>query len=149
MKSKENTTTNKVEVLIGGEVITLRSNERVEHLHRLARYVDEKITTITAKTRAAVLSERVRSVLIALNVADDYFKSVDSFKDVELTQKKTAKEISQLQKENTLLQQRIKELQEELGRTRVELNEFINNFDQEHSDNIVKLPHKHARKVAR
>lgn len=152
VNATEKKESSKVDVLIGGDVITLRSTEEPEYLHRLARYIDKKITDVTKASQSAAIDERVRTLLIALNVADDYFKVIDGFTELEGVQKKFAKEMGRMQKENTLLQQRINELQEELGKTRSELDEFIQNFDQlteeEKADNILPM-RPDARKAAR
>ena len=150
MDKKESKTT-KVDVLIGGEIITLKSSEEPEYLQRLARYVDQKTSDVTSSSKSAVIDERVRSLLITLNIADDYFKVFDGFKELESVQKMFAKEMGRMQEENTLLQQKLKELQDELTKTRTEFDDFLQTFDKdnEKSDNILTLPRNEARKAAR
>ena len=139
---------NRVKVVIAGEIVALKSAENAEHMHRVAQYVDEKISEITAATNAPVLDERTRSMRIMLNIADDCFKKMNSISDIEKKHKKSEKELARLQEENKILLERVASLQDELELTRDELDEFIINFDEGREekkiDNIVTLPRKVA-----
>jgi len=142
----------KMDVVIAGEIVTLKSTEDADHLHRIARYVDQQIAEISAASKSTLMDERVRTLLIALNIADDCFKKMDNFRDTEKTSRKLQKELAKAQNENALLQQKIKELQSELANTRDELEDFIENFDEdedETSDKILTLPIHDSRKVVR
>jgi len=141
---------NKVEVVIAGEIITLKSTEEAAHLHRIAQYVDKKISEITSSSQTPVIDERVRTLLMALNIADDCFKKLDSLSALEATHKKYVKEMGRMQEENKLLQQKVNKLKEELTATRKELDDFIQNFnDEEKSDKILTIPSPDTRKAAR
>jgi len=136
---------NFVDVVIAGEIITLKSTEDAAHLHRVAQYLDKKISEVTTRS-TAVIDERTRTLLIALNITDECFKKMDGFKELDAVHKKVMREMQRMQAENTELQLKIKELQDELTKTRAELDEFINNFDDEEPvyDNILTLPRKAA-----
>ena len=141
---------NKVEVIICGEVITLRSNEEEAHLQRIARYIDRKLTDLTAANANASFNERIRTLLIALNVADEYFKASDALARVNVEQEKYMNEIALMQEENELLQEKFYELQAELANTRAELETFISEFDttqQNDSAKLLSLPSTKKRKA--
>jgi len=141
----------KMDVVIAGEIVTLKSTEDADHLHRISRYVDQQIAEISAASQTSLMDERVRTLLIALNITDDCFKKMDNFRDTEKVNRKLQKELTKAQDENTLLQQKIKELQSELANTREELDDFIENFDEEDeaSDKILTLPIHESRKAVR
>ena len=133
----------KVKVLIGGEVIVLKSNEQPDYLQRLARYSDQKIEEIKSKSVTAAIDDRIRTLLIALNIADDYHKALDKFQRLDSVHKRFVHEMGKLQEENAQHAKKIKELEDELASTKKELSEFINSFDAEtpaEGENILTLP---------
>ena len=65
---------NKIQVLIGGKIYTLSGYESEEYLQRVAAYLNNKITQIRALDGYARLSPEMKSLLLNLNTADDYFK---------------------------------------------------------------------------
>jgi cell division protein ZapA len=134
---------NKVNVVIGGEIITLKSSENAEYLQRIARYADEKIEEIKSKSKAAALDDRARSLIIALNIADDYHKAVDKFTRLDSLHKRLVNEMGKLQAENSKITEEMKNLKTELASTQKELDEFIKSFDTDNApeaENILTLP---------
>ena len=67
-------TKNVTQVLIGGKIYTLSGYESEEYLQRVAAYLNNKITQIRALDGYARLSPEMKSLLLNLNTADDYFK---------------------------------------------------------------------------
>ena len=65
---------NVTQVLIGGKIYTLSGYESEEYLQRVAAYLNNKITQIRALDGYARLSPEMKSLLLNLNTADDYFK---------------------------------------------------------------------------
>jgi cell division protein ZapA len=137
---------NRVEVVIGGEIITLVSIENEEYMQKLARYINRKMADIKAVNSNASINERTRTVFIAANIADDYFKAKDKSDELELELKKYVTELGQIQEENLLLTDKIKELQDKLNQARKELDEYITNFD---ANNIVHFTNKEPKTTAR
>jgi cell division protein ZapA len=132
----------KVEVLIGGEIITLMSAEHEDYITRLARYTDRKINEIKAVKSNAMIHERTRTVLIAINLADDYFKEHEKVLEIETLLKKYNNDIAEMEEENRLLQESVMELQGQLEQARRELEEYIVNFDND--TNVVAMPQRAA-----
>ena len=62
------------EVLIGGKVYTLSGFEGEEYLQKVSSYLNHKITECTNSEGYRKQSADTRNVLLALNIADDYFK---------------------------------------------------------------------------
>ncbi|MCL2356335.1 MAG: cell division protein ZapA [Defluviitaleaceae bacterium] len=138
----------KVDVVIGGEIVTLKSNEQPDYLQRLARYADEKINEIKSKSVAAAIDDHFRTLLIALNIADDYHKTLDKFQRLDSLHKQLVQEMSKLQEENSRLGSEVKKVKSELYRTKKELDDFIKSFDAENppeGENILTLPKKNFK----
>ena len=70
-------TRNKLEVSICGENITLMSEENEEHMQKVALYINRKLGEIKKFNSNASINERTRALFIAVNIADDYFKTLD------------------------------------------------------------------------
>jgi len=66
---------NNAEVLIGGKVFTLSGFESEGYLQKISTYLNHKLTECTNSEGYRKQSAESRSVLLALNVADDYFKA--------------------------------------------------------------------------
>jgi len=126
---------NRVDVVICGEVITLKSNEEEAHLQRIARYIDRKLAELTATNANASINERIRTLLIALNVADDYFKASDSLARTNAVNEKYVHELGRMQQEYALLKEKFYELQGELTLARAEL-------ESRDGMNVLSLPRK-------
>jgi cell division protein ZapA len=147
---------NKVDVVIGGEIITLRSGEQPDYLQRLARYADQKIEEIKSKSVSAAIDDRAKTLLIALNIADDYHKAMDRFQRLDAAHKALVQEMGKLQNENASVKTRMKEMESELGKMekeltkkKKELDELIKSHDTKEipeGENILTLPN--VRKAA-
>ena len=128
---------NKTEVLIDGKIYTLSGYESEEYLQRVATYINNKLAELKKLDGYARLSQELKSILLELNVADDYFKAKNlvemveeelAQKDQELydlkhelisTQIKledAAKELEALKEQATEYQKQIVKLETELGK---------------------------------
>jgi cell division protein ZapA len=128
---------NKVEVVIGGEIITLKSAESEEYIHKLARYVDRKINQMKAVNSNASINEKTKTIFIAVNVADDYFKTMDKFTKLKEEHEKYIVALGEEQEENILLHEKILDLQYQLNKSREELEDFMKSFDDAVADSKV------------
>ncbi len=128
---------NKTEVLIDGKIYTLSGYESEEYLQRVATYINNKLAELKKLDGYARLSQELKSVLLELNVADDYFKAKNQVEMVEeeLAQKDqelydlkhelistqikledAAKELEALKEQATEYQKQIVKLETELGK---------------------------------
>ena len=128
---------NKTEVLIDGKIYTLSGYESEEYLQRVATYINNKLAELKKLEGYARLSQELKSILLELNVADDYFKAKNQVEMVEeeLAQKDqelydlkhelistqikledAAKELEALKEQATEYQKQIVKLETELGK---------------------------------
>ena len=63
------------EVIIGGKVFTLSGYESEEYLQKVASYINNKINEYNKIDSFKRQSSDTQSVLLQLNIADDYFKA--------------------------------------------------------------------------
>ena len=123
-----------VQVLLGGKVYTLSGYESEEYLQKVAAYLNGKITEFRGMDGYHRLSQEMRSILLNLNIADDYFKvrkKIEELED-ELSEKEkelyefrhemitTQVRLENAEKEKNALEERNTRLQEELIRLRVQ-----------------------------
>ena len=66
---------NYTEVLIGGKVITLAGYESEEYMQKVATYLNHKITECRNSDGYCRQNTSLQNTLLALNIADDYFKA--------------------------------------------------------------------------
>ena len=128
---------NKTEVLIDGKIYTMSGYESEEYLQRVATYINNKLAELKKLDGYARLSQELKSILLELNVADDYFKAKNQVEMVEeeLAQKDqelydlkhelistqikledAAKELKALKEQATEYQKQIVKLETELGK---------------------------------
>ncbi len=131
MSSAKHTT----EVLIGGKVYTLSGYEGEEYFQKISSYLNRKITECSNSEGYRKQNADTRNVLLALNIADDYYKAkkqCDLFEnDIELKDKEmydlkhelisvqiklenAEKELSKMKDENNDLQMQIVKLETEM-----------------------------------
>lgn len=94
---------NKVTVTIDGQEYTLVASEDAAYMKKIAAHVDSKIAEVRQDSRIPVLDG---IVLAALNMADEYFKSLETaenlraqIKDCLEESKKLEMELSEMKRE--------------------------------------------------
>ena len=125
---------NKTQVIIAGKIYTLSGYESEEYLQKVAAYLNGKITEFRGMDGYHRLSQEMRSILLNLNIADDYFKvrkKIGELED-ELSEKEkelyefrhemitTQVRLENAEKEKNALEERNAQLQEELIRLRAQ-----------------------------
>jgi len=121
---------NRVDVVINGDVIKIKSSESIDYLQRLAHYTGVRINEISERYATIMISERERTLLMALNIADDYFKAEPEMKRLTAENKHLLKECTDVHDENIKLTERMHSLERELAQMRLELDEALNNSDE-------------------
>lgn len=94
------------EVLIGGKVYTLSGYESEEYLQKVALYINNKISEYNKIEGFRRQSVGTQSVLLELNIADDYFKALK--KATALEEELAAKEKELYDMKHELIAARIK-----------------------------------------
>lgn len=105
---------NKVEVIIGGHIYSLRGDESQEHIQKVAALINEKINDIQKSNIRTHLSTSKIHMLTALNIASEYLKVQD-----ELTA--YAMDLEKCSAENIALKDKIQEMALELTEAKNQL----------------------------
>ena len=146
---------NKTKVVICGEVLTIKSRESSDHLFKLASYVDEKLSNTIAKSTRAAVDERMRTLLIALNIADDYFKSQDALENLQRKQKtydldamQLHEEIENITKERDDLLEELEALKDVISKLEAKIEAYELDEEEEQSS-ILSMPNVLRKNIAR
>lgn len=126
---------NDIEVLIEGRRYTICGFESEEYIQQIASYINRKFAEFKKKEYYHRLDLDLRNVLLAINIADDYFKTKKKAKDyraesqakdktvldmkhkiidLQEKEKKDEKKIDQLEKELEDAEKKIIELETRL-----------------------------------
>lgn len=84
------------EVVIDGKVYTLSGYEGEEYLQKVAAYINNKIAEFDALENYRHVPVGMKSTLIELNIADDYFKAKAQVEKLERDMESKDKEIYDL-----------------------------------------------------
>ena len=125
---------NKTQVIIAGKIYTLSGYESEEYLQKVAAYLNGKIREVRGMDGYHRLSQEMRSILMNLNIADDYFKVRKKIEELEEELSEKEKELYEFrhemittqvrlenaEKEKNALEEKNAQLQEELIRLRAQ-----------------------------
>ena len=106
---------NRVEVVIDGQIITLVSDEKEEYMQRVALYIDKKLSEIKSNKSNKPVTEHLRTLLISVNIADDYFKAVEKCQVIEDTHEAYVHEMGRMQEESLMLSEKLHLMQAQLS----------------------------------
>ncbi len=130
---------NFTEVLIGGKVFNLGGFESEDYLQRVSSYLNHKIEECSSSDGYRKQNADTRNVILALNIADDYFKAKKQGSaleaDIEVKDKEmydlkhdlisvqiklenAEKAMDKLKEENRELQMKIVQLETEMKKNR-------------------------------
>ncbi len=84
---------NKTEVLIAGKIFTLSGYESEEYLQKVATYINNKIAEFKKLDGDNHQTKENKSILLELNIADDYFKAKKQVEMVEAELSEKDKEL--------------------------------------------------------
>ncbi len=105
-------------VMIDGKIITLGGYESEEYLQRVANYINHKISAIEELTPYRRMSPDMRSCMLAINVADDYFKAKTQADAMEQEIEEKDKESYDIKQDLVAARMEIDRLKKELERYR-------------------------------
>ena len=115
---------NKTEVLIDGKIYTLSGYESEEYLQRVATYINNKLAELKKLDGYARLSQELKSILLELNVADDYFKAKNQVEMVEEELAQTDQELYDLKHELISTQIKLEDAAKELEALKEQATEY-------------------------
>ena len=113
------------EVLINGKIYTLSGYEEEEYLHKIASYINGKIAEYSAIEDFKHLSMDMKSVLVELNIADDYFKAKDQVEQLEKELERKNRELYDLKHDLISAQVQAEDLKESYKTIEEEKKELL------------------------
>lgn len=122
---------NRVEVVIDGQIITLVSDEKEAYMQKVALYIDKKLGEIKSSKSNKPITEHLRTLLISVNIADDYFKALEQYNSLNNTHQTYVREMGLLQEENILLSEKLHELQAQLSYVREQYVKEVGQLQEE------------------
>lgn len=114
---------NDIEVIINNKRYTLSGYESEEYLQRIASYINSKHNEFRNRDAYKFLDSDLRSILIQINIADDFYKARDKIKELEVESEAKSNEIFDLKHELVTAQTKLNSVQKEMDDLRKELNE--------------------------
>ncbi len=107
-------TKNDVDVMINGKQYTLCGYESNEYLQRIANHINDKFAEFKRQEGYNRLDVDMRSILLAINLSDDYFKAQKFAEDLQQQKEEREKEIFEMKHELISRQEEIEKLKKEL-----------------------------------
>ncbi|MBR2122398.1 MAG: cell division protein ZapA [Lachnospiraceae bacterium] len=118
------------EVVIGGKVYTLSGYESEEYLQKVASYLNAKLSELESDEGYKRLPADLQSVLMQINLADDYFK--------------LQKQVSLLKEQSRAKEKDLYDIKHELVSAQIKLEKSEKSLKQALEDN-----NENARKLIR
>ena len=115
---------NKTEVLIAGKIFTLSGYESEEYLQKVATYINNKIAEFKKLDGYNHQTKENKSILLELNIADDYFKAKKQVEMVEEELSEKDKELYELKHELIDAQVKLEETERMLSALQSESTEY-------------------------
>lgn len=112
------------EVIIGGKVFTLSGYESEEYLQKVAMYINNKMAEYTKQDGFKRLPIDTQSVLLQLNIADDYFKAKKQIETLEEEIQNREKDMYDLKHELIASQIKLENTEKTIKKLMDEANEM-------------------------
>ena len=114
---------NETEVIIGGKSLTLSGFESKEYLQEVAAYINGKLADFKKSEIFRRMSYDTQTVMMEINIADDYFKAKKLADDLEADSDAKDKEIYDLKHELISSQIKLDAANQEIEQLRASNNE--------------------------
>lgn len=114
---------NEVEVIIDGRVYTLSGYESAEYIQKIATYLNGKLADFQKDPAYLKLNTDFRTVLLEINIADDYFKAKDTIDELKQEAASREKDLYDLKHELVATQMRLETTEKSLKAVRSENDE--------------------------
>ena len=112
---------NNVEVFINNKIYTICGFESDEYLQKIASYINVKYSDFKAREEYTSLTSDLKTILLEINMADDYFKAKKQSQDYLAESEDKTKEIYDLKHEVVSAQTKVENLNKELEQTKANL----------------------------
>lgn len=113
------------EVIIDGKVYTLSGYEEEEYMQKVASYINNKINEFNQLESAKRLPNDSKSVLMQLNIADDYFKAKEQIEKYENDMELKDKEIYEIKHDLISNEIKVEELEKKVSELEEEKRELL------------------------
>lgn len=128
-----------VEVIVGGKKIVLSGYESEEYIQKVAGYVNKKMGEYKKIESFLKQPQDMQSILLQLNIADEYFKVQKKFTKIEHEQAGRDKELYDLKHDIVALQMKIEKLEVENRSLKLKmLNDEAERMQGDYKGNNVK-----------
>lgn len=105
---------NTAQVIIGGKIITLGGYESEEYFQKVASYMNNKISELSAMPGYSRQPMETKHTLLSLNISDDYFKAKKQVEIYEQDLQQKDQEMYDLKHELVSLRMQIEEARKEM-----------------------------------
>jgi cell division protein ZapA len=112
-----------IEVIINNKRYTLSGYESEEYLQKVASYINNKHMEFRSRDAYKFLDSDLRNILMQINIADDYFKTLDKQKEIQAENDAKSKEIFDLKHEIITAQTKLTMTEKEMEDLKKELYE--------------------------
>ena len=129
---------NDTDVLIDGRKYTICGFESDEYLKKIASYINHKFNEFKKKDYYSRLDLDLRNVLLAINIADDYFKAKKQAEIFEQDLQQKDQEMYELKHELIALRMKIEETEKNAQEAQQQ-KELLEGKVKELNDEIDKL----------
>lgn len=109
---------NRVEVVINGNILSLQGDASEEHIQKVARVINEKLTEIQQAYDKTHLPVNKLNQLLVLNIADECVNSQEAFESAKFDLEQIDKQVKELKIQN-------KNLLREIEHVKVKLSDRI------------------------
>lgn len=113
------------DVLIGGRIYTLSGYESEAYLQKVATYINNKMNELDEMEQFRRFPMDMKSTLLELNIADDYFKAKDQAEKLEQDIEMKEKEIYDLKHELISAQIKIESNEKSIAELETENKELL------------------------
>ncbi len=117
------TNKNKVIVKILGQEYTIVSDEPREYMQKVSNYVDDKMVEIAEKNPK--LSTAMVAVLTALNIADEYYKLIEKYNDIQKDLSAPINELEEVKKQLAITTDEVNKKEEKLEKISMKYEELM------------------------
>ena len=131
---------NQTQVVINGQIFVISGYESEEYIQKVGYYLNNKLTEIQKLESYKRQSNDMKSILVQLNIADDYFKAKKQAEIFEQDLQQKDQEMYELKHELIALRMKIEETEkkEQDARTQKELLEGKVKELEEEIDKLLK-----------
>lgn len=112
-----------IEVIINNKRYTLSGYESEEYLQKIASYINGKHVEFRNRDAFKFLDGELKNILMQINIADDYFKTVDKLKEIQADNESKSNEIFDLKHEIVSVQTKLTSREKEMEELKNELYE--------------------------